>query len=106
MDIVEELEKGCGCYADGSSAANFESHHCVRCRASAEITRLRLSNNRMREALEFYANPQTYVAIGFWPDSPCGDFMDDFSDDHGDETADGFRPGKRARSALTSQGDG
>lgn len=43
-------------------------------------------------ALEFYADPSTYFAIGIFPDSPCGEFIDDFS-----ETHLGLKPGKRAR---------
>ena len=53
-------------------------------------------------ALEFYADPTTYLAIGFFPDPPCGDFMDDF-DDTGEEW--GVRPGKIARAALTAAQD-
>lgn len=53
------------------------------------------------EALEFYADPFTYFAIGFWPDPPCGDFMDDWSQHgHPDFAVDDERPGKRARAAL------
>jgi hypothetical protein len=50
----------------------------------------------LREALEFYADPDTYFAIGLFPDRPCGEFMEDFSDEHD--------PGypKRARAALAS----
>lgn len=44
------------------------------------------------EVLEFYGNPDTYFAIGFLPDTPCGEFMQDFS-----EVAGVMRPGKRAR---------
>lgn len=51
----------------------------------------------MREALEFYADPDTYFAIGFMPDAPCGDFINDF-----EETGDGYKPGKKARAALES----
>lgn len=48
------------------------------------------------EALGFYADPSTYFAIGFFPDHPCGDFINDFS-----KTDDlGMKPGKRARKAL------
>jgi hypothetical protein len=51
---------------------------------------------KLRKALEFYANPETYFAIGFFPDPPNGEFMDDFSD-----TGElGMKPGKRARVAL------
>jgi len=54
------------------------------------------SYTNMVEAVGFYANPETYVAVGFFPDPPCGEFMDDFS-----ETGDlGRKPGKRARQAL------
>ena len=49
----------------------------------------------LKEALSFYANPGTYIAIGFLPYPPCGDFMNDFS-----ETDLGVRPGKIARKAL------
>lgn len=51
---------------------------------------------RYEAALGFYADPETYFAIGFFPDPPCGEFMDDF-----EETKDlGAKPGKRARAAL------
>lgn len=49
-------------------------------------------------ALEFYADPDTYVAIGFFPDSPCGEFIEDFGDHGGDY--DRPMPGLRARTAL------
>jgi hypothetical protein len=44
------------------------------------------------KALEFYANPDTYFAIGFFPDPPCGDFINDF-----DKTK---KPGALARKTL------
>ena len=48
------------------------------------------------ETLEFYADPHTYFAVGFFADPPNGDFMDDFS-----ETEElGSKPGRRAREAL------
>ena len=47
------------------------------------------------EALAFYANIETYFAIGFFPDRPCGEFMSDF-----EKTDLGHKPGKRARKAL------
>lgn len=59
----------------------------------------------MREALEFYADPDTYCAIGFFPDPPCGEFIDDFSDDHGNENYRRPMPGKRARAALAHDGE-
>lgn len=60
----------------------------------------------LKEALEFYADPTTYFAIGFWPDPPCGEFAEDFSEDHGSDEAPGFRPGKRAREALHAYEEG
>jgi hypothetical protein len=52
------------------------------------------------EALYFYSDPMTYFAIGFLPDHPCGDFMDDFTD-----TPDlGMKPGKRAHEATLEAG--
>jgi hypothetical protein len=44
------------------------------------------------KALMFYANPNTYFAIGFFPDPPCGKFIDDF-----DKTK---KPGALARKVL------
>lgn len=52
---------------------------------------------RLESALEFYADPDTYAAVAFRGDPPCGDFVRDLSWD--DEY---FRdvPGSRARQAL------
>ena len=52
-------------------------------------------------AVTFYANPDTYFAIGFFPDKPCGGFLDDFSEDHGSENYDRAMPGKLARQTLS-----
>lgn len=46
----------------------------------------------MIDALAFYGDPSTYFAVGFFPDNPAGDFMEDFS-----ATYLGAKPGKRAR---------
>lgn len=67
---------------------------CVECRDVGLEARLRAAE-QLAEALRFYADPATYFAIGFFPDPPSGDFMDDF-----DETELGTKPGKRARKAL------
>lgn len=51
------------------------------------------------KALAFYADPDTYTAVMFLGDRPCGDFIRDISvveDDFGQTR----RPGKRARAAL------
>lgn len=53
------------------------------------------SYRRHLEAVEFYADPDTYFAIGIFPDPPCGDFIEDFS-----ETELGYKPGRMAREAL------
>lgn len=55
-----------------------------------------------KEALAFYADWQTYFAIGFFPDRPCGAFMDDFSEVEDDLSAFATRPGRRAREALAA----
>jgi hypothetical protein len=66
----------------------------------AEIKELKKEIRRLRKALEFYADPETYLAIGFFPDRPCGPFIKDFS-----KTADlGYKPGKRARKTLNLPG--
>lgn len=46
-------------------------------------------------ALAFYANPETYFAIAFLGDPPCGPFVKDF-----EKTRLGLKPGKKARAAL------
>jgi hypothetical protein len=55
---------------------------------------------RLRAALKFYADPETYHAIGFFPDPPCGGFVEDFDEEHGHEFYNRPMPGKRARKAL------
>ena len=93
----------CECSGDSAevecNAAYIASIHDLhdQLKAAQEIMR------RQREALEFYANGDTYLAIGIRPDPPCGEFMDDFSMIT-DEEAFSFeteRPGKRAREALS-----
>ena len=73
----------------------------------ASMAALKAENRRLRKALEFYADPETYFAIGFFPDRPCGSFMKDFSSvptpwGHGTRK----KPGKRARKALEVNGNG
>lgn len=45
--------------------------------------------------LGFYADPETYFAIGLINDDPCGPFIDD-----GNDTYLGDKPGKKAREVL------
>ena len=79
--------------------------------SEAVLTSARLVSMHRYEALEaeledaqkviaFYADPETYFAIGFLPDSPCGEFINDI-DDTGEPY--GFRAGKRARAYLNKQ---
>ena len=53
---------------------------------------------RLRKALQFYADPETYFAFVFFPDRPCGPFVEDFS-----ETDLGYKPGKKARKILAAE---
>lgn len=51
--------------------------------------------------LEFYATPETYLAVAFVADPPSGSFMDDFSD----TGYLGVKPGKRARVFFESESE-
>ena len=66
------------------------------------FTALKKENVKLRKTLKFYANPDTYHAIGFLLDPPCGDFAKDFSHDHGGSFYERAMPGKKARRALRS----
>lgn len=55
----------------------------------------------LESALEFYADPETYHAISFMADPPCGQFMEDFSKDHGGNY-DRPMPGRLARRQLAA----
>jgi hypothetical protein len=61
----------------------------------ARMAPLKKRIEQLEAALEFYAQPETYFAIAFVGDPPCGEFLDDF-----EETELGEKPGKRARAAL------
>lgn len=61
------------------------------------------------EALEFYADPETYFAISAVGDPPCGDFLRDVAElsEEDQEWWDDYRPGggyygKKAREALAA----
>ena len=64
------------------------------------VRELRVENTLLREALTFYAAPETYHAITFLADSPCGDFARDFGKDHGYAVYERAMPGERARAAF------
>lgn len=54
---------------------------------------------RAEEALNFYADPDTYFACAFLFDPPCGALREDFSLVEGDTME---RPGKLAREVLST----
>jgi hypothetical protein len=68
--------------------------------ANERIARLEGAMQPMIEALEFYADPETYFGLAVIADPPCGGFAEDFSDDHGHPSLDGNRYGKTARKAF------
>ncbi len=67
--------------------------------AQAQLAATTADAQKMREALEFYADPDTYVAIMFVPDRPCGDFINDIGEVETDWGLE-HRPGAKARAAL------
>ena len=66
--------------------------------AHQRIAELENDNARMIDALEFYANPETYHACAFLFDPPTGGFDKDFDDGH--NGYDRPMPGKLARQAI------
>jgi hypothetical protein len=59
------------------------------------------AHDKLIAALIFYADVDTYFAIGILPDWPCGDFVTDYSEHGNPNYPEGdVRPGKRAREAL------
>jgi len=51
---------------------------------------------RLRKALAFYADQDTWFAVSLIPDRPCGAIMEDFNETEGL----GLKPGKLARTVL------
>lgn len=95
-DLVLEIDHG--------ECANAEANAAFIAAAREAVPALLDENDRLREALEFYADPDTYFAIAVFADAPCGDFADDFEELDGDLGHPGggawVKPGKRARAAL------
>jgi len=87
MNILDQL------YEAGSTGLDLSPGDPLCLEAAKEIERL-------LDVLTFYADPEIYFAIGFFPDRPCGDFINDF-----DETHLGYKPGKKARDALEESGE-
>ena len=78
----------------------FGSDHKDWChKISSKIKELEEENKKLKNALAFYASPETYFAIGIWPDPPCGDFVDDFGE-VSDIDGDWYKPGALARHVL------
>lgn len=76
----------------------------------AEATRvndeLRGRMQSMTEALEFYADPDTYFAVEFLFDPPCGRFRNDFSEGYDSYVLyNRPMPGKLARQCLGVEPD-
>src|SRR3972149_4674878 len=74
--------------------------YCELAQAKEQLAAREAVISDLAEVICFYANPETYFAIGFFPDPPNGKFMDDF-----DETELGPKPGKRARAIFEKHGD-
>lgn len=52
----------------------------------------------LEESNDFYAHLDTYFAIGFFPDPPCGEFVNDFEEVYDEDFGKNVtKPGKRAR---------
>ena len=108
----ERRDRTCVTHDSPRTPARFSNELSVKCSAVRTATRMAgdivetilplidAENQRLREALAFYADPDTYFAIAFWPDPPCGDFIEDFSEDHGDPFYNRAMPGRTARDAL------
>lgn len=71
-------------------------------RLVAERDAARADAERLAEALEFYADPDTYFGVAILVDRPCGGFADDFGPD--DDPGYGRpMPGATARAALAAR---
>ena len=85
-----------GCLCGSCNLAFGES--CGDDKFNPRVIKLKAENKKLLETIGFYANSETYFAIGFLPDKPCGNFMNDFS-----ETHLGKKPGKKARESLNNK---
>lgn len=100
-ELIERVEKIIAVFDSPQAKADIpvaDARALLRiCKAQSERIAV------LEGALEFYADPENYHAIGFAFDRPCGLFEDDFDEDHGHEDYDRPMPGKRARASLTPQ---
>jgi len=109
MNDVLELAKRLRLIAEPSVATIVEEGVAnLMLEAADSIERLHAREGRLVEALEFYADPETYFAISFLYDPPCGEFADDFEELSGElghpDGSEWTKPGKRARAALRDEG--
>ena len=97
-DDFEILVQAAKCIRDEGEGPAWSAQHALVIADAIDISIARIA--ALEEALEFYADPDTYCAISFWSDPPCGEFMEDFSEDHGYFDYDRPMPGARARAVL------
>src|SRR3989304_3873400 len=95
-----ELDAG-GAPCPGCDGRGYLTAKTLCFEAADALSSSQAEIERLREALEFYADPENYHAIAFLGDAPCGDFAADFDEDHGHPDYDRGMPGRRARSALS-----
>ena len=97
---------GCSRAGDQQLGEYFATGYALECcekelaQAKEQLAAREAAIFDLAEVVGFYANPETYFAIGFFPDPPNGKFMNDFY-----ETELGQKPGKRARAILDKHGD-
>jgi hypothetical protein len=70
-----------------------------------QLVRQLAAYEQVLSAIAFYADQETYHAVAFLFDPPCGEFDDDFEEDHGHPDYERPMPGKRARAALKAWSD-
>ena len=102
-DTVPSHHPRCPCHGLSIREAYDADLSCCCGAISLAVADLNAEVERLTEALYFYADPDTYFAIAFWFDPPCGDFQDDFSEDHGNSFYNRAMPGKLARAVLRGE---
>ena len=95
LPTVKEGDYFCKQEADGSCCVEVLSN-TDSAPICDPLKKLKDKIEKLEKALIFYADAETYFAIGFFPDPPCGEFMEDF--EHCGDL--GYKPGKRARDVL------
>ncbi len=94
LELCTELQERVA-YAEKARDEALAEKDAALAKTKDKTKRMGRHIGRMIQALTFYADPETYFAIGFMGDPPHGPFLEDF------EEIDGaHRPGKKARAAL------